>query len=184
MEDHFVDLRSCICETDSEMSRFRHLVVIAVMATDIADPALREWREYCWGHAFASSDCDDDPEKANRKASIVLENILQASDVSHTMQHWNTYRKWNQRLFEEMYHAYQQGRAEQDPSLGWYEEELRFFDHYIIPLASKLKDCGVFGVSSDEYLSYATENRHEWAQQGRDIVKDMMSKLQAKRDTL
>ena len=24
---------------------------------------------------------------------------------------------------------------------------------YIIPLAKKLKDCGVFGVSSDEYLN-------------------------------
>lgn len=30
-----------------------------------------------------------------------------------------------------------------------------FFDFYIIPLAKKLKDCGVFEVSSDEYLNSA-----------------------------
>ena len=45
-----------------------------------------------------------------------------------------------------------------------------FFDFYIIPLAKKLKDCGVFGVASDEYLNYALMNRDEWEQKGRDIV--------------
>jgi hypothetical protein len=28
-------------------------------------------------------------------------------------------------------------------------------------LAKKLKDCGVFGVSSDEYLNYAEESKSE-----------------------
>jgi hypothetical protein len=41
-----------------------------------------------------------------------------------------------------------------DPSIAWYEGELGFFDHNIMPLAKKLKDCGVFGVCSDD--SYAT----------------------------
>jgi len=40
-----------------------------------------------------------------------------------------------------------------------YKGEIGFFDFYIIPLAKKLKECGVFGVSSDEYLNYATKNR-------------------------
>ena len=31
-------------------------------------------------------------EDRNRKATIVLEHIIQASDVSHTMQHWHVYR--------------------------------------------------------------------------------------------
>jgi hypothetical protein len=44
-----------------------------------------------------------------------------------------------------------------DPSENWYQGEIGF-DFYIIPLA-KLKDCGVFGVSSDEYLNYALKNR-------------------------
>ena len=45
-----------------------------------------------------------------------------------------------------------------------------FFDNYIIPLAKKLKDCGVFGVSSDEYLDYAVQNRAEWEERGQEIV--------------
>jgi hypothetical protein len=93
---------------------------------------------------------DDETDYVNRKATIVMEHLIQASDVSHTMQHWHVYRKWNQRLFNEMYTAYKQGRAEKDPSENWYQGEIGFFDFYIIPLAKKLQSCGVFGVSSDE----------------------------------
>lgn len=42
-----------------------------------------------------------------------------------------------------------------NPADFWYQGELQFFDNYIIPLANKLKECNVFGVSSDEYLNYA-----------------------------
>jgi hypothetical protein len=48
--------------------------------------------------------------------------------------------------------AYLAGRAPRDPADTWYEGEIMFFDKYIIPLAKKLDECGVFGVSSDEYL--------------------------------
>jgi hypothetical protein len=37
---------------------------------------------------------------------------------------------------------------------------------YIIPLAKKLDDCGVFGVSSDEYLNHAMANRQEGKTRG------------------
>jgi hypothetical protein len=90
------------------------------------------------------------------------------------MQHWHVYKKWNQRLFNEMYHAYLAGRSSFDPSAGWYEGELKFFDNYIIPLAHKLKECGVFGVNSDEYLDYACQNRLEWEQKGADLVQNMV----------
>lgn len=55
--------------------------------------------------------------------------------------------------------AFLNGRAEKNPADDWYQSELGFFDFYVIPLAKKLKDCGVFGVSSDEYLDYAISNR-------------------------
>ena len=73
-----------------------------------------------------------------------------------------------------MYDAYKAGRAEKDPSEGWYKGELGFFDFYVIPLAKKLASCGVFGVSSHEYLGYAEANRAEWAQRGEDIVKEYL----------
>ena len=102
---------------------------------------------------------------------------MQASDVAHTMQHWHVYQKWNSRLFKEMYRAYEKGRSAADPSINWYQGELAFFDYYIIPLAQKLKSCGVFGVSSDEYLDYARQNRAEWEKKGEDIVKRLVMEV-------
>jgi len=93
------------------------------------------------------------------------------------MQHWNVYRKWNECLFRESYSAYRQGRAESNPAENWYEGEIGFFDFYVIPLAKKLKDCGVFGKSSDEYLQYATKNRIFWEARGREVVAGMIEKL-------
>lgn len=70
-----------------------------------------------------------------------------------------------------MYKAYKAGRLEKDPSDAWHQGEIGFFDFYIIPLAKKLFKCGVFGVSSDEYLNYAMINRKEWEQKGAQMVE-------------
>ncbi len=110
---------------------------------------------------------------------IVIEHLIQASDVAHTMQHWHIYEKWNERLFAEMSVAFQQGRMGKDPAEGWYKGELGFFDNYIIPLAKKLKECGVFGVSSEEYLNYAKSNRRDWELKGRDMILVFMAEYTA-----
>ena len=47
-----------------------------------------------------------------------------------------------------------------------------------IPLAKKLKECGVFGVSSDEYFNYALNNRKEWESRGQEIVAEMVESIQ------
>jgi class 3 adenylate cyclase len=181
MEEQFSDLRRALCSTDEEMRRFRQLVVNSVMATDIMDRDLKALRDGRWGKAFQTTPSGSEPacDTVNRKATIVIEHLIQASDVAHTMQHWHIFRKWNERLFEEMYEAYQDGRAEKDPSESWYRSEIGFFDFYIIPLAKKLDDCGVFGVSSDEYLNYAMENRKEWEEQGEQVVAEMIEKYSA-----
>lgn len=93
------------------------------------------------------------------------------------MQHWHVYRKWNERLFTELYKAFREGRSEKNPAEFWYVGEMGFFDFYIIPLAKKLKECGVFGVSSDEYLQYAQQNRKEWELKGMQIIAEMMETL-------
>jgi hypothetical protein len=41
-------------------------------------------------------------------------------------------------------------------------------------LAQKLKSCGVFGVSSDEYLTYARQNRAEWEAKGEALVEQLV----------
>eukprot|EP00980_Cylindrotheca_fusiformis_P000977 scaffold265_cov131-Cylindrotheca_fusiformis.AAC.12 len=119
---------------------------------------------------------ESETDRDNRKATIIIEHLIQASDVSHTMQHWHVFKSWNEKLFMECYGAYQEGRADSDPSEDWYKSEIGFFDFYVIPLAKKLHSCGVFGVSSVEYLNYAKENREEWVREGEGLVSEYLAK--------
>eukprot|EP00980_Cylindrotheca_fusiformis_P005873 scaffold1231_cov107-Cylindrotheca_fusiformis.AAC.21 len=77
----------------------------------------------------------------------------------------------------ECYGAYKEGRADSDPSKNWYKGEIGFFDFYVIPLARKLQSCGVFGVSSHEYLNYAMANREEWIREGEALVQKYLVKF-------
>ena len=43
-----------------------------------------------------------------------------------------------------------------------------------------MAECGVFGVSSDEYLNYAHKNRDEWEQRGEEELKAMINRLKKK----
>ena len=43
-----------------------------------------------------------------------------------------------------------------------------------------MAECGVFGVSSDEYLNYAQKNRDEWEQRGEEELKAMINRLKKK----
>lgn len=182
MDPAFLHLRRVIYGTPAELQRFRQIVVNNVLATDIFDKELQNMRKNRWEKAFSDSDSvtpaaeEDEFAAINTKATIVMEHLIQASDVSHTMQHWHIFCKWNERLFAEMNTAYVSGRLAFDPKAGWYQGELSFFDNYIIPLAKKLKECGVFGVSCDEYLNYALENRREWAMKGESVVASYIEK--------
>ena len=89
MEDQFAALRREIYATEAEFLRFRQLMVNIVLATDIMDKSLGALRKERWGKAFAKNSSEThDEEDVNRKATIVLEHLIQASDVAHTMQHW------------------------------------------------------------------------------------------------
>ena len=184
MEDQFSVLRNAIYQGRKEEERFRQLVVNCIMATDIMDKDLKALRSKRWDQTFgASNDAGDNDQKqiSDRKATIVIEHLVQASDVAHTMQHWTVFRKWNQRLFDEMYTAYKEGRSDTDPSLTWYRGEIGFFDHYVIPLANRLKEFGEFlGVSGDEVLDFAKKNRAEWKDKGEKLVEEMKSKYDTK----
>ncbi|KAG7355294.1 adenylate and guanylate cyclase catalytic domain containing protein [Nitzschia inconspicua] len=172
MEDNYTKLRSALYSSQEEFDRFRQLCINCVIATDVFDKDLKTFREDRWKKAFAEDSSSLSEEEAwHCKATITIEYIIQASDVAHTMQHWHVYQRWNQRLFQEMYTAYKAGRADKDPSVGWYEGELWFFDNYVIPLAEKLKHCEVFGVDCDQLLDFATQNRMEWQKKGMEILQ-------------
>ena len=175
MGPDYQQLRNTMFGSPSELEHFRQLVVNVVLATDIFDKALNGARRARWNKAFDV----ESPENANAdlRATIVIEHIIQASDVSHTMQHWHVYRKYNKRLFKELHLAFKDGRMGANPSTFWYKGELGFFDNYVIPLAEKLKACNVFGVSSDECLIYALQNRAEWEARGLEIVNEMIEEV-------
>ena len=63
----------------------------------IFDKELKEAREQRWERTYGnaaqlSQEIKDDV--IARKETIVIELVIQASDVSHTMQHWHVYQKW------------------------------------------------------------------------------------------
>jgi len=210
MDERYADLRGVIYHDEAELKRFRHLVVNAVMATDIADKDLKVQRDAKWESAFKEEKSNDEQDLLNRKATVMIDCLIQASDIAHTMQvrshfakeesrgsffsmfhilhdlsscictttqHWHIYRKWNEFLFRELYVAYLGGRCAKNPADFWYDGEIGFFDFYIIPLAKKLAECGVFGVSSDEYLNYAQKNRNEWKERGKAIVEEYIENV-------
>jgi len=93
MEKEFDDLRACIYGNEEEFTRFRQVVVNIVLATDIMDKELGGLRKARWEKAFNKPDSsrnllqvEDSHTQTNRKATIVLEHLIQASDVAHTMQ--------------------------------------------------------------------------------------------------
>ena len=93
------------------------------------DKELNGLRKRRWERAFSDDAQHEASKDTNLRATIVIEHIIQASDVSHTMQHWHVYRKWNERLFQEVYKAYLDGRMAKDPSEGWYKGEIGKFWH-------------------------------------------------------
>eukprot|EP00522_Entomoneis_paludosa_P011404 CAMPEP_0172451244 /NCGR_PEP_ID=MMETSP1065-20121228/9354_1 /TAXON_ID=265537 /ORGANISM="Amphiprora paludosa, Strain CCMP125" /LENGTH=1163 /DNA_ID=CAMNT_0013203175 /DNA_START=91 /DNA_END=3582 /DNA_ORIENTATION=+ len=178
--DEYKEMCEFIFENADEMKRFRQLVINMVMATDVMDKELGALRKERWQKAFDEEyrEFKSEDEDKNRKATIVIEHLIQASDVSHTMQHWHVYIRWNENLFMELYDAFRKGRIKNDPSEGWYKGEIGFLTYYVLPLAAKLDTCGVFGVTSDEFRIYASENLKEWTERGEEMVKKYLAKYE------
>ncbi|KAL7552126.1 hypothetical protein ACHAWF_018244 [Thalassiosira exigua] len=64
------------------------------------------------------------------------EHMMLLSDVSHLLQGWENFIKWNFRLYKEINDCFQRGFCA-DPLNGWYEGQIGFLEHYILPLASR-----------------------------------------------
>ena len=113
MGEKYKELRESICADQVELSRFRELVINGLMATDLLDKDLKKLRNLRWEMAFSekprkslgffgdgrsaslavSALATAPPNESlvelhsfNRKATIVIEHLIQASDVAHTMQ--------------------------------------------------------------------------------------------------
>jgi hypothetical protein len=175
------ELRSALFADVDDLQLFRQVLVNCVMATDLFDSNLRASREERFRRAFRGRPegglpPDEGEDGATtrhlrRQATVAMEIMMQAADVAPTIQPWFLYTKWNERLYREAHDAYRSRRTFRDPSETWYHDEIEFFDSYSLPIATKLKECGVLGAArSEDYLQYAEENRRQWVATGRDIV--------------
>ena len=115
-----------------------------------------------------------DEERQSERRTALLELVIQASDVSHTMQHWHIYRQWNTCLFHEMDKAWKDGRADSDPRDGWYKGEIGFFKFYILPLAERVKESSAFGALGAELYQSAQSNLIEWEMKGEQVVQELI----------
>jgi len=158
----------------TEMKLFRSLVVNAVLATDTDDKDLASARDKRWQKLFGKQKSllkNEHPEVVNRKATLCIELLLQASDNAHYLQHWQLYYKFSERQYFERYLAFRAGRDKQDPKETWFAEQVKYFLCQIIPLAKKLNACGIFGSTSFEFLASATKNLSEWESTGEATVE-------------
>lgn len=104
----------------------------------------------------------------------VLETMMNVADVAHTMQSFQIFCKWNKRLFKELYLAHLKNRLSFNPSENWYENQIGFFSHYIIPLSQKMKTCGVFGTTGNVFEYFACENKKRWIEEGEEISEEII----------
>ena len=83
----------------------------------------------------------DEPD--DLKAAVVIECHLKAADVAHHFQSWDNVELWMSRLYKELVKAHDAGRG-RDPRPGWFDNQIRIFESYLMPLANKLEQIGVF----------------------------------------
>ena len=94
MSDRYGDLRRAIYTNKGEFALFRSIIVNAVVATDIVNKELGDLRKARWSKAFSGEVKNEGVTTSlDRKTTIIIECIMQASDIAHTMQ-----RKFFRRL--------------------------------------------------------------------------------------
>lgn len=106
------------------------------------------------------------------KASVVMETIMTAADVAHNLQGWDHMVKWSSNLYLELRRAHVTKRGN-DPSERWFENQIGFLESYLLPLARRLEDTGVFNENEIGLMFSTTveSNRDKWLTDGYDVAK-------------
>lgn len=129
-------------------------------------------------------DVDDDWDEIDEfKATVVLEQMIRAADVAALLQDWNNVMKWSTRLYKELKNGFLSNRGE-DPAIGWYDNQIKFFDFYIKPLA---KNLGVMGVFDEEvgqsFVHIVKSNLARWIKDGQQATDAMIKQDEKERST-
>jgi len=175
--DEYKELRSCLYQTEREWKQVRQLTVNLVLATDIWDDEWQTLRQERWDRAFNAIPqrmqlkAETVHDKSNRRATVALEHLMQAAVVSHALQDWSIYRKWNERLFYEGYQSFVSGRTTEDPCTTWFANELQFLDSLVVPLTTKLRVV----LDDAECVQFAPVNREKWKSSGDGIAQETLA---------
>jgi hypothetical protein len=74
----------------------------------------------------------------------------------------------------ELRRAYQAKRGF-DPQYRWFENQIGFLESYLLPLAHRLDDLGVFGPEvGPAFASIVEDNRDRWLTQGYDATQKVI----------
>mmetsp|Transcript_21929 Transcript_21929/g.54164 ORF Transcript_21929/g.54164 Transcript_21929/m.54164 type:complete len:740 (+) Transcript_21929:169-2388(+) len=107
---------------------------------------------------------------------VVMETILLACDVAHNLQGWEQMAKWSNKLYLELRKAHVMGRGV-DPTDGWFNNQIGFLEAYLLPLARRLDDTGVFGTERGGiFANTVLINRERWGYEGMSLTANVIRK--------
>jgi len=167
----YADLRQEIFPTDVDKSMFLDYFRVAILATDIASSHRRDQCRERWEFSFGKHTCSTD--KHDNDLSVVIEHVMQAADIAHTMQDWATLLKWNFRLLRELYTCYQKDLMP-DPIPNWAAGQVSFFDGIVAPLVKRLDKTRALGPQfGNSLVIWVDHVRTKWNQVGDDVTNIM-----------
>ena len=77
---------------------------------------------------------------------------------------------WSGRLYFELRRAFVLGRGT-DPEANWFKNQIGFLECYLLPLAQRLEDTGVFGEQMGQLFAQIVEsNRDMWLVEGQEVT--------------
>ncbi|CAB9526134.1 Receptor-type guanylate cyclase gcy [Seminavis robusta] len=161
MDKRLSALRLAICVNQEEQEYFTQLLVNLVYATDISEGANSVEREKRWEAAFSIQ--EESTLIIRLQAPTTLEHMSLAAQWTHTMQLWETYKKWNSLLFQHRCDEFENDIISSDPALEWFQQELVMFEKVVIPLLEKLQEPTALGPTGSELLKYAAQNHRSWS---------------------
>jgi hypothetical protein len=120
---------------------------------------------------FESEEDLEGDEPDGLRESVVLDLLLRVSDVGHSLQSWDNMVEWSGALFHELVAANKDGRGH-DPRPGWYDNQVRVMESYLMPLTAQLYDIGIFGHNvGSSFANIVEDNDDQWHYDGLELTK-------------
>jgi len=120
-------------------------------------------------------DESEEEEYDELKVSAILEHLIKAADVAALMQSFDNLNKWSSRLYREQKASAVVARGD-DPEASWFEGQIVFMDIYIMPLAKKLAEPGIFDDETGRLFAQCVQdNRTRWLIEGRQKTDNLIA---------